>query len=565
MKKKYLRYVLIFVILIFAFLIRTNNLDKISGLWYDEMTIYSIASQKTLFLIFQTDGHRFLLFPLYYLIYKFWLTFVGNSDYILRLMSVFFDMLAVISIYFAGLNFAQLINKEEVKEKIGLFAMLLYAINSSFIYYAQEAKFYSLTFFLINVLIIYWCKFLKNTDRKNAIGFLLSNAVLLYTFTSQIVLLIILQITTLTYFLVKRKEALKIYFNQMLGMLIVSLPLILVIFYNHKYFSGNFDAIVFDNSFILLLIQNYFSPILVGIQNNILSYQYIILSNIFNPKLWLYIFMPVVFNISILLKGSKKELFSKLFLSVAFLYVSFHITLTYFTTYNVLVRYVVMVLPFLIIICANGLEILCKKKIGYVFLTLFLIINLLVLMSPIGATKIARPPGYKGLANLLIAAKVDSNSNFILPIRISLLDKYFLIKGQRYSLYSLNTEDCQKTYLTQKEITGIKNNDDLYSSYRRFLSSDKISKKFENYIVQNYINDSKKDLIVIDDHGICMFSGTNIHKILGSGEKIYRGCPIQFLRLSKLENNLIEVLSKHMSLKKTLADNNWTIYVYSKR
>lgn len=566
MKKNYY-YLIAIIIALLALIIRLNNLGA-SGLWYDELTIYSIASKKTIALMMQEDGHRFLLFPLYYLIYKFWITTFGNSDYVIRLMAVFFDMLSVISAYFVGLNFASFINKDNVKEeigqKVGLFAMLLYAINSSFIYYAQEAKFYSLTFFLVNILIICWIKFLKEPNIKNIISFLVLNALVLYVYTSQIVMLLIIQIVTLVYFFLYKKAEMKKYVNQILGFLIVLIPLFRMIFYDHKYFSGNFEIVSYDNSFIFLVIQNYFSPILVGLQNNPLSYQYTILSNIFNLKWWIFIFFPVIFNLFLLVKGSRKEVLSKMFVSVAVLYVAFHIFLTISTNYSVMVRYVLLVLPFLIVVTANGLEVVCRKKSGYIILALFLAVNLLVLTSPIGATKISRPQSYEILADLLVSQKINPDSNFILPIRVSLLEKYYNIKGIRYSLYSLNAEDAQKTYLTLPEIIEIRDQKNLYKNYKRFLLSDEYSKDFENYVMKNYVNNSKKDLVLVDDLGICMFTDENIARILKS-ERAYEGCPIQFLRLSKLENNLIKVLSKKMKLKKTAINGNWQIYVFGRK
>ena len=51
------------------------------------------------------------------------------------------------------------------------------------------------------------------------------------------------------------------------------IPLAIFAIYIKHYFSGNFDAVVYDNSFILLAVQNYFSPVLAGVQNNILDFQ----------------------------------------------------------------------------------------------------------------------------------------------------------------------------------------------------------------------------------------------------------------------------------------------------
>lgn len=563
MKKNYYNYFLIICILAFAIFIRLQNLDKIPGLWYDEIVIYSIAAKKSILLSLHEDGHRFLLFPLYYLIYKAWITVFGNSDYVIRLMSVFFDILSVISAYFVGVSFATLINKDEVKNKIGMFNMLFYSINSSFIYYAQEAKFYSLTFFLINILIICWTKFLKNPNKKNIILFLIANGLLLYTYTAQILLIIAVQIVTLSYFLLYKKEEIKKYVNQFLGLLVILVPLFILIFRDHQYFSGNFDSVIFDNSFIFLVLQNYFTPILVGVQNNALSYQYVLLVHIFNLKWWLYIYFPMIFSIVLLIKGSIKEHFSKIFIAVAIIYIGCHVLMVHTSNYAPLVRYVLMAIPFLIVVMSNGLEVLCRKKSGYVLLALLLAVNLLAFNSSFSPTKIKRPPSYKELADELISEYVNPDSNFILPIRISLLEKYYHIKGNKYSLYYLNSEDCQKTYLTAAELNEIKRKNNMYENYKRFLASSDISKSFEDFVMKNYAGDTKKDLVVIDDSDICMFTDESISQILSKNDDVYRKYPIQFLRLSKLENNLIKVLSKNMRLKKTFSTDKWQVYVFS--
>lgn len=563
MKKNYYNYILIICILAFAIFIRLQNLDKIPGLWYDEIVIYSIAAKKSILLSLQEDAHRFLLFPLYYLIYKLWITVFGTSDYVIRLMSVFFDILSVISAYFVGVSFATLINKDEVKNKIGMFNMLFYSINSSFIYYAQEAKFYSLTFFLINILIICWTKFLINPNKKNIILFLIANGLLLYTYTAQILLIIAVQIVTLAYFLLYKKEEIKKYANQFLGLLVVLIPLFALIFHDHQYFSGNFDSVIFDNSFMFLVLQNYFSPILVGIQNNALSYQYVLLVHIFNLKWWLYIYFPMIFSIVLLIKGSVKEYFSKIFIAVAIIYIGCHVLVVHTSNYAPLVRYVLMALPFLIVVMSNGLETLCRKKSGYVLLALLLAVNLLAFNSSFSPTKIKRPPSYKELADELISEHVNPDSNFILPIRISLLEKYYNIKGNKYSLYYLNSEDCQKTYLTTAELNEIKRKNNMYENYKRFLASSDISKSFENFVMKNYVGDTNKDLVVIDDSDICMFTDESISQILSKNDDVYRKYPIQFLRLSKLENNLIKVLSKNMRLKKTFSTDKWQVYIFS--
>lgn len=559
MKKNYFLYIFIGLTILFGVLVRLSNLDKPTGLWYDEMLLYSVASKHFFSGMIAENTHRFLFFPIYFLVYKFWITLFGNSDFVIRLMSVFFDYLSIASAYFVGMYFAVLINKTDAKHRIGLYNVLLYSINSSFIYYAQEAKFYTMTIFLVNILMIFWLKMLKNPSKLNVMLFLMSNFLLLYSDTLQVLLVIILQVMTFIYLYICRRSEIKQFIGQLFGFFIVLIPLVLIMLINKNYYSGDFNAVVYDNSFILLVIQNWFTPILAGLQNNILSYQYVILSNIFSLKWWIFIFFPIIFYFVLLIKGSKKESISKFLLLIAFVYVLMHIILTWYLDYNVLVRYVMPALPFVLVICAYGVEKINRKR----FLVVFIIMNMFAILSPVGATKIERPDGYKDLANILNLNKISPSANFVLPIRVSLLDKYYDIKGKKFSLYSFNAEDCQKTYLTKPELNEIKSKQNLYKNYYCFLTSH-TNKDFENYVKSNYINQipPKSDLVIIVDKSICMFNDEQIIKIANSLD--YKKYPLQFLRLSKLNNNLINVLSKNMQMKNHIESKNWSIYIFSK-
>ena len=148
------------------------------GLWHDEATIYAIANALP---DFNFNLHRFLIFPLYFIFYKLWITIFSNSDFVIRLMSVFFDMLAIITTYFAGMQITKNLKMENLKYRTGLIFALLYVINSSFIYYAQEAKFYSMTFFLIILTTLAFLKLIEKFDRKSLIFFVISSSLMLYT------------------------------------------------------------------------------------------------------------------------------------------------------------------------------------------------------------------------------------------------------------------------------------------------------------------------------------------------------------------------------------------------
>ena len=82
----------------------------------------------------------------------------------------------------------------------------------------------------------------------------------------------------------------------------------------------------------------------------------------------------------------------------------------------------------------------------------------------------------------------------------------------------------------------------------------------EDAIFNNFIKNNK--IVVIKDNTICLYNNNQIKEITLS--EYYKQIPIQFLRLSKLNNDLISILSQKMKLEKTIKSDSWDIYVFSK-
>lgn len=528
------KYWLFFVILISGVLFRLINLDKAGGLWYDEMTIYSIASD------FNADIHRFLLFPVYYFVYHLWITLFGNSDFVIRLMSVFFDVLGIVSAYFAGKQICK------GSHKTGLIYMLLFALNSSFIYYAQEAKFYSITFFIINLLIIAWLKYFQEPRKRFLLYFYCVSLALILTYTSQSLLVLLFYGASIVCKKFSKRE--------LLIFPTVFLPIGLLCLIIPRYFSGNFDAVVYDNSFILLALQNWFSPLLSGLQNNILNYQGYVLSHLLNLNFIIFVLFPVAFVLYGIVRGFKDNLEARYLFGIAAIYVGLHIVFTMAGNYNVLVRYTLPVLPLMLLVSAVGLSSIKKK----VFTGFFILVNILGILSVSGAPRIPRPDGYRALAETLKANEINSSSDFILPIRTELLDKYYDISGAKYSLYVLNSAEAQNTYLTADEISALNSADNKNRYYKRFLLSKEISPEFETYVQDNFIKN--KNLVLLKDTSICVFTDEQLEVIANSEN--FEKYPLQFMRMSKLNNDLVKVLSRKMTLKQNFNHKNWEIFVF---
>ena len=173
---------MIFVILILALAIRIVNLDQ--SFWLDEATSiiaardYSVNEILTKFS--PGDFHP----PLYYLLLKMWMGFLGSSEIAARSLSVLFGLGTIPFIYTLG--------KKLFSHKVGIFTALLLATAPLHIYYSQEARMYVFETFLATVVAYFFL-------RRNFVWLTLSSAALLYTDYLPIFLLVSLFIYLLLY------------------------------------------------------------------------------------------------------------------------------------------------------------------------------------------------------------------------------------------------------------------------------------------------------------------------------------------------------------------------------
>lgn len=114
------------------------------GLWLDETFSIWLASQDLpdmLHWIARLDGHP----PLYYLLLHAWIAFQGDSAYYVRSLSALFGTAAIPVLYLTGKRISGV--------GMGLVAAVLLAFSPFNIYYAQEARMYTLLTFNAAVAI----------------------------------------------------------------------------------------------------------------------------------------------------------------------------------------------------------------------------------------------------------------------------------------------------------------------------------------------------------------------------------------------------------------------------
>ena len=184
---------ILLLITVLAFGLRTYNLDK-HGIFFDEKASVLVSqgiamegnTQKNCFYTpekttftpkeFWTDkslGDYYDAIrrsdignsPFYYIILHNWINVFGISDYSIRFLSVLFSCLTIILLFF--------FIKEHFKNlQLAFLACFLMAIEPFFIAYSQQARNYSLSFFLTLLATHIFLKIIKNEEtgvKKNSL------------------------------------------------------------------------------------------------------------------------------------------------------------------------------------------------------------------------------------------------------------------------------------------------------------------------------------------------------------------------------------------------------------
>lgn len=144
-------------------------LDK-KSLWLDEVFSVTMAQQDwTTLLRVLSEGEANM--GLYYILLKWWVN-LGQSEFVVRSLSVLFALATVPMSYALG---ARLFGS-----RVGIITALLLTVNAFFIRYAQEARGYSLVLLLVTLSSYFFVKSIERPSRKLWIAYIISSVLAVY-------------------------------------------------------------------------------------------------------------------------------------------------------------------------------------------------------------------------------------------------------------------------------------------------------------------------------------------------------------------------------------------------
>lgn len=368
--------IILISILLIGLLLRIWEMNFPVGLWSDGTFACSIMG-----LNFQTDFFEALktncYAPLHCYYIKLWSLLFKDSSLMLKLSALIPNLAACLVMYFVGKNYQT--KKHSIN--IGLAAAAISAISSFLIYFAFEAKMYSMIFLLSSLVLLFSIKMYEYPCKKNA-GYLTLFSILLVLYHTIGFVFVLFNIFGLIAFRPRKKKETDIYMPIMAGLILVLplIPFIFRIFAHPTYISQWWSPFNWSNIFFFL--TDFFSPVLKNLVTLPTDfYHQLFKADSINIGFLMFAITPAAIALVLIIKSNiESKRINKYFLAV-FLATFLTVLIAAITTkLSFLTKYLIELYPLTILMAAIGWAQLNSKnnKIAlatiYIFIQFFFII-----------------------------------------------------------------------------------------------------------------------------------------------------------------------------------------------
>lgn len=532
------------VITIIGFVLRFIGLDKDGGLWNDEYISWFIASAPT-FKSFINGILSQCHMPIYYIYLKLVMLFGGNNDLVLRFSSIIPAVVSIPIMYMVG--------KEKTK-LTGIMCALFTALSSFLIYYSQEVRFYTLLFLFSALSLYFTIRMLKKPNKKNLIGLIVSNFLIIFTHTIGFVY-VFFDVIFICYYLRKLyKKAVNNISIFTAILFLISSPLIIKIFTTVS-FSQWWAPFSFKR--VIQLFSDYFTPVISKI---------LLLENIhsidFNS---IFLILPLiiatlVFCATIFDKNIRRE--SKLGL-IALATLSVLIIASISGKLVLESKYAIEIYPILIFLFCATIDSCEKVWFKIAIFVIFFSFQIMYSISPYYAPFLSREEGNKYVAKLLNNAKLKDGDFIVLTYYPKdRFEKYF--NFDKYNVTEIHKGNFNEYYspaITYQEAVKIGKRE--YKG--AFINSIRPVNEFTGDTLIDEINDNiyfkvkkgqKVAFIFLDS---VSFLDENIFGAIVTDKKAYKQAPLLYLVFSNIRNEIIKTLPVNAKNIRYEVAGAWTL------
>lgn len=542
LSKNKIIFILIFLV---ALILRFLCINKADGLWYDELVMYNQAVQTDFKSVISTALTDDVHLPLYQVLLHYWGRIFSFSDFALRSFSAILGLGTVIISFFIG---------QKLKStEFGLLIMSLFTINSFLIYYSQEVRMYELLAFFsaLNILA------LINLRKNLWYGvWIISSSAMILTYTISIIYIFI---EIVAYVIYKRKSLDKKFLISTLILLLINSPVIWYLIYFSSKFTNFVTGFYCDWSSLFVVMQNFFTPKMVGLDNNPTHYILGFISG-FKFSDFVFIVLPILMSTYLIFNSIKRSKFAMFLFLISMLFFFVEILAFIFTDFKILSRYLIIILPNLLIILMIGIE--SNKKLLITFLVFWLINFSYLIYSPNSAFRISRL-GYIPLVKMLEQCNIQNGDVVVVWNRKDILSKYLdkdviilsILKDFAYKSEVIfeNTDKLNNTNVEGKK-----------RILREYFKSDFVPANtvlLVNYLI-NKMQKGQKLLITSHDY----FNSFNHKSFIDivNNDKDYDNMTYNNLMTTKSLLDLRLLCDKNLKYKGFEIKHPYVVYVYEK-
>ncbi len=545
--------ILLFCIILIGFILRIININQPTGLWLDELFSLYEAQKSFPFEIVKTLSLFDIHVPFYYFILHFWIKLFGNHDIALRLFSVFLGVLNIPVIYLAG--------KDLDSKKTGLIAALFIAINSFLIYYSQEVRFYALATLFSSLSILFVIKITKFPQNKFLYGLMITNIMLTFTFTIGIIF-VLLEIFFLAIFIHNEK---KTFLKKFLLIEIIPFLLFLLYFPVLKAQMSICNDIFFDRVLnwhtLILYMQNWFSPYILGLYSNFSDYFTILKHS--EPKFYLYIFAPILIMLTGITISILKNHICRIIFLAAASFLIFEFIATSLGYFRIICRYTIIIIPLLLLIGAYGLTSIKKRFLSNGLISIFVFINIFyIFLNKNSILKQYRELGFNiPVIELKQNFKLNENDIVIMSENGELFKHYYKSQYGKVLDFSTNNMLTSEDFLSNNLLQEIFANN--YNFLKPYFIKNKPFYSLKIYMKNNVINHLEKDryFIIIRNKTVVNKTNEDLSKIFKDKELYEKEHLIKLVE-NKILNDIEKTALENYSLISTIYKGSWVIKVY---
>ena len=552
---------ILILIVLLGLLLRLWNIDKPEGMWNDEYLTWSIANLKfpqDFFKGVANNCHA----PLHYFYLKGWMAIFKDSDVSLRVSSLVPGVISIFTMYLCAKEY--LVKKHG--ELCALAAAFITAISGFLIYFSQEVRIYSLTFLIASMVLFYSLRVFNNPSNKNCWMLTLFSLLLIFEHTIGFVF-VLFNVCALIAFMQRKKKENNL-FNNILAIVILSLPLVPFLFnlFAHpRYFSQWWAP--FSWSKLLFYFTDLFSPVLKNISNAPPSFLNEIFSNAaLNFGFIVFALVPTVICIAFIIKAFENgrrvnyyllTLFVATFLTV--------LVAALFGKIIFLTKYLIELYPILILLVAVGWSTMKLKGLKISLATIFSVLTLFyIVVSYTSPVRLTRLEGQRLAVSALKNMGVK-NSDRVLYLYYppSRFEKY--TKEDNLFFYANSIDKYNFPYIVylgeSNTYEAFKRGKELYRDI--FLM--KYNNKISSFMSDNYFSKLKKGdkFFIVELKTVSFFDEKRLENIVLNEEQ-YNRIPFLYLVSSYAKNYTLKEARKNLAYRGHWDSGSWRVYLFER-